>query len=137
MSSRFLVANVVGYDEDENGGDERAGAAYRRVEHLAAGRGAGSGYENLLRPRVALILQTYFLPPEIEAGCVPPRQGDVYTKTEVYLGVVGTAMEGQGPRLQPTDRDFTGLRYVEGARQRWRIADVNRHRVRQLETFFD
>lgn len=118
MPPRLLVTNVVGYDEDENGGDERAGAAYRRVEHLAAGRGAGSSYEHLFWPRVALILETYFLSPEVEAGRVPPRQGDVYPKAEVDLGIVRPAMEGQGPRLQPTDRDFTGLGYVEGARQR-------------------
>lgn len=119
VPSRLLVADVICDNEDENGGDERACAAYRRVEHLAAGRGARSGHEDLLRPRsVALILETYFLPPEVEAGRVPPRQGDVYPKAEVHLGVVRAAMEGQGPRLQPTDRDFTGLGYIQGARQR-------------------
>lgn len=118
MPPCLLVANVVSDNEDENGGDERAGAAYRRVEHLSAGRGSGSGHEDLLRAHVALILQTYFLPPKIEAGRVPPRQGDVYSKAEIDLGVVGAAMEGQGPRLQPTDRDLTGLGYVERAGQR-------------------
>lgn len=79
VSPRLLVAHVVDDHQDEDGRDERTRATNGHVEHLAAGRGAGSGDQYLLGPGVTLVLQANFLPPEFQIGAVPPRQRDVYT----------------------------------------------------------